>query len=227
MSSTVTQSSTPCVFCNSVSHTTTNCNSNMNGRRDLLTETARTFMLDDTLLDFNSFPINELRFIASIYEDFQKIPNKYDMRKRRSRYFSEEYDVEYLYSPIPTTLTKTRIIRELVNRWTLYAKVRFNKNHNKPDDVDCPICIDCMSTYIWNPVKLNWSSVVSKQPLPGALFAGNIRTPCGHEFCGGCWELHLNANSKVEYHEQRFREEPTGRMILSCPMCRHKLYYIK
>ena len=227
MPSKVTKSSTPCVFCNSVSHTTTNCNSNMKGRRKILTDIGNNFMLEDALPDFKSFPINELRFIASRYDVFQKTPNKRDMRNCMSGYFGRECDVEYLYSPIPSTLTKSRMISDLVYRWTIYENVRNNHNHEKPEDGDCPICMDYMSTHIWNPIRLKWDLIATKHPLHDAIFPGNIRTPCGHTFCGGCWELHIKANSKVEYHENRFHEEPTGRMVVCCPMCRHKMYYVR
>ena len=216
-----------CIFCNSLSHVEANCNSNMKGRRQMLTDIGRNFMLDDALPDFKSFPINELRFIASKYEVSQKIPNKRDVRTCVSGYFGRECEVEYLYSPIPPTLTKSRMISDLVRRWTIYASVRNNHTHEKPEDEDCPICMDCMSTSTWNPRKLNWDMVAAKSSVPDALFANNIRTQCGHTFCGGCWELHVRANSKVEYHENRFDDEPTGQMVVSCPMCRHKMHYVR
>ena len=199
----------------------------MKGRRKILTDIGRTLMLDDTLPDFKSFPINELRFIASIYEDFQKTANKRDMRTCMSWYFGRECEVEHLYSPIPATLTKVRMISELVRRWTIYENVRNNHNHKKPEDGDCPICMDCISTHMWNPVRLNWDLVTTKQYPPGARFPGNLRTPCGHSFCGWCWEMHMNANSKVEYRENTWRDEPTGRMLLSCPMCRYQMHWTR
>jgi len=215
---------TPCVFCNSVSHTTQRCNSNMKGRRKILTDIGETFMLNDALPDFKSFPINELRFIASIYENFQKTLNKQYIRKRMYGYFDREYDIDYLYSHIPLTLTKNRIINDMTHRWTIYANVRFNHNHKKPEDEDCPICMDCMSNYRWNPYKLKWNMIASKTQLPHAMFDGNIITSCGHTFCGDCWEMHLKANGKVEYHNDRFREELTGRIMVCCPMCRNRMY---
>ena len=218
-----------CVFCNSVSHTTANCNSNMKGRRKLLTDIGNTFMLHDDPPDFNSFPLNELRFIASVYDKFQQIPDKDYMKRMYYRYFDRPFVVEYLYSPIQATLTKSRMIKQLKDRWRLYAGVRREKNHRKPEDEDCPICMDCMNIHIWNPRKLFWDRLTAKTPLPGARFDGNIRTPCGHTFCGGCWEMHINANSRIEYRENEDREnnwldEPTGRQVLCCPMCRHKMY---
>ena len=214
-----------CGFCNSLSHTTAGCNSNMKGRRQFLTKIGQEFMLDDNLPDFKSLPINELRFVASIYEKFQNTPNKRNMRADMSCYFDRECLVEYLYSPIPPTLTKSRMIKDLVRRWTFYTNVRINRNHKKPEDEECPICMDCMSTSIWDPTKLNWDMIATKPTVPGALFEGNIRTKCGHIFCGGCWELHTRKNSRIEYRANTWHDEPTGRMIVSCPMCRYEMHY--
>lgn len=208
-----------CVFCNSLSHTTSKCNSNLNGHRKYLYNIGWTFMLDETLVDFKSFPVNELRFIISIYENFQKNIKKRYMQKLLL------CDVEYLYSHIPFTLTKKRMISELTQRWLIYAPIRIIHNQKKPEDEDCPICMDSMSTYKWNQYKLKWNLYATKVPLPNAMFDGNIQTLCGHTFCGSCWELHMNANSKIEYRADRFLDEPTGRRIVSCPMCRHKIYY--
>jgi|SaaInlStandDraft_5_1057022.scaffolds.fasta_scaffold39210_2 hypothetical protein len=216
-----------CTFCNSRSHITSNCNSNMKGRRRILTYIGWNFILDDNLPDFKSFPINELRFIASRYENFQKTVTKHNMNILMSRYFDRDCHVNNLYNPIPVTLTKSRLIKELTRRWTLYIQVRTIYNHQKPEDGDCPICMEYMYTHIWNPVKLNWDMAATKPYQPGALFASNIRTPCGHLFCGDCWDMHMTANSKNEYKENTWNDEPTGRMILACPMCRHKMYYIK
>ena len=224
MPKTLNAARTHCMFCNSLSHVAANCNSNMNGHRQLLTKIGKDFMLDDTLPDFNSFPLNELRFIASVYDEFQKIPNKQYM-KRMYMYFDRPCLVDYLYTPIPATLTKSRIIKQLKDRWRLYAEVRATRNHGKPEDEDCPICMDCMTICIWSPPKLKWDRLTTKTPLPNARFDGNIRTPCGHTFCGSCWEMHVNANSKPEYYD-RFDDERTGRMILSCPMCRHKMLVV-
>ena len=62
-----TSSATRCILCNSSSHTQSYCNSNMKGRRPIL-EDMKECMMADKMPDFNSFPINELRFIVIQYE---------------------------------------------------------------------------------------------------------------------------------------------------------------
>ena len=208
-----------CIFCNSLSHVAAKCNSNMKGRRQILTDMGRNFMLDDALPNFKSLPINELRFIASKYEVFQETSNRRDMRRcaSMSGYFSRECEVEYLYSPIPTTLTKSRMISDLVRRWIIYKNVRTNHNHEKPEDEDCPICMDCMSTPKWNVLTLKWENVYNKEDTNDEPWPNGIKTVCGHEFCGSCWERHLSANTKRDYmsHQQ----------YVCCPLCRHKIEY--
>jgi len=209
-----------CVYCNSKSHITIRCNSNMKGRRQILMDIGMNFMLDDNVPDFKSFPINELRFIASIYEDFQKQP-KMSTMYRMYQYFNRRCLVTHLYSPIKfTTLTKSRIITELKLRWTIYTQVRINKNHKKPEYDDCPICMDCISEAEWNPTYLNWETK-----------AGNnmVRTTCGHEFCGGCWGMHITANSKPEDNNPYWMVDLTRPrlMYICCPMCRTKMNFSK
>ena len=222
-----------CVFCNSASHTTANCNSNMKGRRRMLSDLGRDFMLEDEIPDFNSFPINELRFIASKYESFQKIPNKRNMKRQMSNYFDRPCLVDYLYSPIPTTLTKTRVIKELTLRWTMYAPVRVNHNHEKPEDEDCPICLECLYIPRWNLVSLEWDMVTPNLYSPDAPDDGNVITLCGHIFCGCCWEKHKTASGKLdqEYYNKKniLVDEFTKciRMMVSCPLCRGKVQYEK
>ncbi len=209
-----------CVFCNSLSHVTANCNSNMNGRRKILTDMGMNFVLEDETPDFKSFPINELRFIASTYAKFQKQTQK---RYVCNYLAGVESDMKRLYSPIHYTLTKTRMIQQLTDRWRICRPIRDRKKHGKPEGEcdDCPICMDAISIYLWNPTKLQWEVT--------PLFYNNVVTRCGHSFCGNCWDRHLNANGKVEYDDSGFgwQDIPTGRMYINCPICRHQMHYVK
>ncbi len=208
-----------CVFCNNSSHTTGNCNSNMNGRRKILTVIGMNFMLEDETPDFKSFPINELRFIASTYVKFQKQTEKIYVR---NYLFQHQRALKCLYSPIQYTLTKTRMIQDLTDRWRVYRPIRNHKKHRKPEDEcdDCPICMDAMSQCLWNPTKLNWEVT--------PICNDNVVTRCGHSFCGSCWDRHIAANGKVEYDVvDGWQDIPTGRMYINCPMCRHQMHFVK
>lgn len=209
-----------CVFCNNSSHITENCNSNMNGRRKMLTDIGINFLLEDETPDFKSFPINELRFIASTYVKFQKQTEKAYVR---NYLFQRPLEMKCLYSPIQNTLTKKRMIQDLTDHWRIYRPIRYHKKHGKPEDDcdDCPICMDTMSQCLWNPTKLNWEVT--------PICNDNVVTRCGHKFCGSCWDRHIAANGKVEYKrsEQDWFEIPTGRMYINCPICRHQMHFVK
>ena len=202
-----TSSATRCLLCNSLSHTLSYCNSNMKGQRTVL-EDMKDCMMADKMPDFNSFPINELRFIVIQYEcsiAYTLFPQRLFVRPQ----------IKYLHSHISLTLPKKRVVRELVNRWNLYASVRTERK-NPCEEEDCPICMDCMSMPTWNHRLLRWDNIVAKQPPDDAMFPNNIKTQCGHTFCGSCWEQHYKTNRKMDYS----RDE----MYLSCPMCRHRMY---
>jgi hypothetical protein len=180
----------------------------MKGRRTIL-EDMKDCMMADKMPDFNSFSINELRFIVNQYEcsiAYTLFPQRLFVRSQ----------IKYLRSHISLTLPKTRLIRELVNRWNLYASVRTERK-NPCEEEDCPICMDCMSAPMWNDRLLRWDNIVAKPSPDDAMFPHNIKTQCGHTFCGSCWEQHYNANRKTDY----LRDET----YLSCPMCRHRMYW--
>jgi hypothetical protein len=209
-----------CVFCNNSSHTTANCNSNMNGRRKILTDIGMNFVLEDETPDFKSFPINELRFIASTY--YVKFQKQTEKRYVRNYLFCHLSALKCLYSPIQNTLTKTRMIQELTDRWRVYRPIRNHKKNGKPEGEcdDCPICMDTMSQYLWNSNRLNWEVT--------PICNDNIRTQCGHSFCGSCWDRHLDSNGKIEYDViDGWRDQPTGRMYINCPICRHQMHFVK
>ena len=177
-----------CLLCNCVSHTTANCNSNMKGRREIL-DVMKDCLMDDKMPDFKSFPVNELRYIVNNL-----------LKKIRGK--------------ISLTLSKTRIVCELVTRWKLYAPVRSLKQVS-PEQDDCPICMEQMTFSIWNSRRLRWDLHEAILSPPDALFHGNIKTECGHTFCGSCWERHYGANLKYSHQ--------TGEQYLCCPLCRHEL----
>jgi hypothetical protein len=190
----------------------------MHGRRDLLNDIACDFTLQEARPCFDSFHINELRYIASTYHEHQR-------RVVFSRIQFDKQTKKRLIATIPMTLTKTRIVRELLNRWELYEPIRAAKRE-KPDDDDCPICMDAMIVWDWNHRKMMWESDTPPNKLSSEHpHVGHIVTKCGHKFCGGCWRLHLTSNAKCEYHEDDdWTHTPVGRIYVACPLCRASIY---
>lgn len=211
--------STRCLICNCVSHTTARCNSNMKGRRTML-EKIEDCMMADQMPDFNSFPIDELKFVISrmrLDDNPRIIFSRKHIIFPCKQFTSGE--IKQLRSQIPLTLPKTRMVRELVKRWNLYGRIRIVKTAKPEDGDDCPICMDCMETPIWNPRRLRWDMCLAKLSPPDAMFPNNIKTRCGHMFCGSCWESHYKANCRVDYSYGG----PNDRTYLCCPMCRHRM----
>lgn len=206
-----------CLLCNCVSHTTECCNSNMKGRREIMSE--MDCMMSANMPDFKSFPVNELRYIVVDYQyslDYITFPSAIiDLSK-----------IKLIRRKISLTLPKTRMVCELVKRWHLYAPIRSSKQ-TPPEDEECPICIECMTKSRWNPSRLRWDICEAKTPPLDALFPRNIKTQCGHVFCGSCWERHYTTNSKYDHTDTDEIDwgEESHRMYLSCPLCRHMLRF--
>lgn len=210
------QSRPRCLLCNCLSHSTKRCNSNMNGRRALLQNMSEC-MMDDQMPDFNSFPINELRFIVLAYQS--KLEN---IKFPRTNYHSAI--IKFMRTPIPLTLPKSRMIKELATRWHYFQPVRQLKKMKPANGEDCPICMECMEAPVWNSYLCRWTMLKAYVSPPDALFPGNkVQTECGHEFCGRCWEAHIKSNYRRMFHTRSNYHET--RIVVHCPMCRHQMLY--
>jgi hypothetical protein len=198
--------STRCDFCNSLSHKTRYCNSNMNGRRKFL-DGMSNCMVRQECPDFNLFPINELRYIASNYALYEKTAWPHD-------HMGNKFNRKYLLRPIPLTLSKNRLVRALVDRWTGFAPVRELKS-SPPEIKDCPICYDNMLTYDWSQRTSSW--IENCVYTYGAKYESPVLlNTCKHMFCGRCWGGHTDQNKKFdEWH---------NRPYVDCPMCRARVY---
>lgn len=200
-------STSRCLFCNSASHPNNRCNSNMKGRRALLEVTAE-FMMSDVIPQFESFHVNELRFIA----------NTYNNGKKFTRVFvNPSHDI------IQLTLTKTRLVKDLIYRWESYGCVREKKRDKPPESGDdCPICLEQMTIYTWSSKWLNWEEKSYNRHInyESHLPTDVITLPCDrrHRFCGQCWVNHTNRNARVVYDQNT--GIPTDQMCVACPLCR-------
>lgn len=180
-----------CIFCNSSSHIKERCNSRMNGQRGGLLDQMSSIECPD----FKNNTIAELRFMAHYTQTTPTI----------------EKDKEYLLCqqvpPIALTLSKTRTIRELIARWELLGQARTNY-YSRPEDEDCPICLEKMTVYRWDYMKGIWEKRNVLQP--GETVKPQIETSCGHTFCGKCWEMHMTKNAVY----------CLGQAHIKCPYCR-------
>jgi hypothetical protein len=195
-----------CLFCNCLSHVSSRCNSNMNGRRQILDDMEICMLLPECP-DFNSFSINELRYIASKYALYERAAWQHDRMGNR-------YNREYLRRPIPLTLSKNRTVQALVDRWAGFAPIR-ELMCTPPEDKDCPICYENMLIHHWSRRISSWIADCvytydAKYTSPVLL------NNCKHMFCGKCWEGHTDQNKKYNVHHNRH--------YVNCPMCRAVVY---
>jgi len=195
-----------CDFCNSLSHKTRRCNSNMNGRRTML-DGMINCMVRTECPDFNSFPINELRYIAHNYALYEKTTWPHD-------HMGNKFNRKYSLQPIPLTLSKNRLVRALVERWTGFAPVR-ELIASPPEIKDCPICYENMFMYNWCQRTSTW--IERCVYTYGAKYESPVLlNTCKHLFCGRCWGAHTDQNKKFDAWQNR--------PYVNCPMCRAKVY---
>jgi hypothetical protein len=198
------QMATRCVFCNSLSHKMTNCNSNMNGRREYLDQ-GWDCMMHSLCPDFNSLRSNELRYVAYHYVQYTGAVHSSDCKT------SQHYNRKYGLNPIPLSFSKTKMVNELVRRWHAFGDVRALSTTppEQPDD-DCPICLESMTSYKWSNNIASWKLVLDKK----------FTTVCNHSFCKSCFNTHIERNCSV-VHDCR-----NGSLrCVDCPYCRRKLHY--
>jgi len=196
-----------CEFCNSASHTMYNCNSNMNGLKEILDKNGWNCMMDPVCPKFHMLQANQLRYIAYHYAQYENAVHCSDQKT------TQHYNQKFRLRPIPLTLSKKQMIHALVQRWTGFQPVRdLYKNPPTPGDDgdDCPICLDSIvSSYNWSYETASWKGKY-------------VTTACKHRFCTTCWNSHIERNSKYSLNESN--NTLVGlTMHVCCPMCRHKL----
>jgi len=195
-----------CEFCNSLSHKKERCNSNFNGNRKSLEE-EWDFLMHKFRPEFERYKVNELRYIAWQYGDYEGAIHDWTMKT------TQQYNRKFKFRPIDLTLSKPLLIKELDRRWRNFQPVRdLSQNKPKPtEEDDCPICLECTPpTYEWSSNISNWVKHDEK-----------ITTECKHSFCKECW------NTLIEKDDNQHHYWDNGKykvnVNVSCPMCRHKI----
>ena len=192
-----------CEFCNSASHTMHRCNSNMNGRRELL-DTGWNCMMDHTCPKFEMLRANELRYVAYHYAQYENAVHCSDQRT------TQHYNQKFRLRPIPLSLSKKQMIHALQQRWAGFQPVRdLSKDPpNVVDGDDCPICLESVASYAWSNVTASWKEDC-------------VTTVCKHRFCTKCWNSHIERN--LRYSGWQGADGDGGRAHICCPMCRHEI----
>lgn len=159
---------------------------------------------------FDTYPINELRFIAYHYAKYKKaIPeNPY-------RTYGTKYNHAFGYDPIPLTLSKNRMVKALVDRWNVYETFRKTKASTCEETMDdCPICMEPFMLHKWCD---HFARIAVHTQNNGCII-----TACKHRFCGKCWgHLLLNNVKEIGYENHVWNHT----RCLNCPMCRQQVQF--
>jgi hypothetical protein len=141
--------------------------------------------------DFNSYTLKELKYI-SFYNQYEKSLESSDGMG------DQNLNTKYGWNPISLTLSKTRMVKALNERWKIRRPL-LEKYYDKPQDIDneCPICYNAIQTQYFNYRDSTWVSNFN---------IGTIKTICNHHFCGDCWDKVKHVNTCKQ-----------------CPLCRSQV----
>lgn len=174
-----------CLFCDSTRHNTSKCNSNMKGKLDMLCD----IMKNTECPDFGSFTLKELKVIAYL--------TPYEKSMQSNTMGNNRLNQKYKRNLIPLTLSKTRMVKALRERWESLHIVRENHSKKPTEMDDCPICFESIQCCSWSWTHSVWSCDYN---------VNTIITKCNHHYCSSCWD-----NIKPKHYHGT---------IISCPLCR-------
>ena len=172
-----------CLFCDSSRHRTAQCTSTMKGN---MSKIYNIWSVESP--DFNSYTLKELKYISFC--------NQYEKSLESSDGMGDQnLNTKYGWNPISLTLSKTRMVKALNERWKIRRPL-LEKYYDKPQDIDneCPICYNAIQTQYFNYRDSIWKSNFN---------IGTIKTTCNHHFCGDCWDKVKHVNTCKQ-----------------CPLCR-------
>lgn len=175
-----------CLFCDSSRHRTAQCTSTMKGN---MSKIYNIWSVESP--DFNSYTLKELKYI-SFYNQYEKSLESSDGMG------DQNLNTKYGWNPISLTLSKTRMVKALNERWKIRRPL-LEKYYDKPQDIDneCPICYNAIQTQYFNYRDSTWISNFN---------IGTIKTTCNHHFCGDCWDKVKHVNTCKQ-----------------CPLCRSQV----
>jgi len=192
-----------CLFCDSARHTAPDCNSTMKGKYKKL----QLVMLENTCPDFTSYNYKELKLMCYANPFDNNLAFVRDSRN------TINVDIKYFNRvPIPITLSKTRLIRALRDRWHKLRPISeaYNKGFD-PNDInndsdvntpDCPVCLESICHGVWDFKESKWTGIYK---------VNTIKTRCNHHFCNSCWyRLPSSRNHNNNY----------DCLSKTCPLCR-------
>ena len=196
-----------------------------------------SIMNDPISLQLESLNIQSLRLMATcfVYDNSDRNWFSYVKRERAPNFYKE-----LQYNPIPLTLSKKQLQKELTKKWEKIHALRKTKESGPPEllsEHSCPICMEEMGKYEWFHYEYrfvtNFERVQSKDYRGKTLYeytngTNPVKTSCGHIMCCNCASriIHNTVNFRTlsDYKHDICRDSAKHRLYqwhsMSCPLCR-------
>ena len=233
------QTQTRCLLCNG-KHSHEVCDScplltKVSGKYHPKMTEVMSVMSDPNSLQLESLNIQSLRLMATcfVYE------NSDNMIVCCEKKTGPNFDKEFQYNPIPLTLSRKRLQKELTKKWEKIHALKRKKKNGPPEllsEYSCPICMEEMGEYKWFHYEYRFVTNVERVQLEiqhGRTCykytngTNPVKTSCGHIMCSNCTSrLVPNANFRAlsDYNHEVCRDAAKYRLYLmynmSCPLCR-------
>ena len=204
-------------------------------------ENVMSIMADPTSLKIDSLNIQLLRLMAVcfVYDNSDNATTFLYKNKKRS----SNFDRLLQYNPIPLTLSKTRLKKELNKKWLKIHALKRKREAGPPNllpEHACPICMEEMGSYTWFHYEYRFETKLETLDEPrdnnprtinsyNYTFGINpVKTSCGHIMCSTCcgrmMNNYINFRTMSDYNYNicngSIRKRLYGMYNLSCPLCR-------
>lgn len=195
-----------------------------------------TIMNNSKSFDIESLNIQSLRLMALCFV-YDNSSNMIVCGKKKP--YSPNLDKELQYNPIPLTLPKKQLQKELKKKWEKIHALRRKKEDGPPEvppDYTCPICMEEMGHYVWFHYEYRFVTKVRLRYHCDYNNCGSnpVKTSCGHMMCSNCTSklVGYSLTNGVEFrtfsdygsygfhHQNNVRERLLQMYNLSCPLCR-------
>lgn len=195
-----------------------------------------SLMNDPNSLQLESLNIQSLRLMATCFV-YENSDNLIVCCEKKNT--GPNFDKEFQYNPIPLTLSRKRLQKELTKKWEKIHALKRKKRDGPPEllsEHSCPICLEEMGKYKW--FHYEYRFVTNVERVQTEIQHGRtcykytngtnpVKTSCGHIMCSNCTSrLVPNANFRTlsDYNHEVCRDAAKYRLYqmynMSCPLCR-------
>jgi len=218
----------------------------MSGKYHPKMENVMSIMSDPVSLKIDSLNIQLLRLMAVcfVYDNSDNTTTTFlcEIKKR-----SHNFDKLLQYNPIPLTLPKNQLKKELHKKWSKIHALK-RKHEAGPPQIEsehsCPICMEDLAEYEWFHYEYRFVTRVEQiqmTKIDGEYVykytsgVNPVKTSCGHIICSNCSGklmrnhvarvdgIHFRTLSDYKYYNichDSVMERLLQFYNIKCPMCR-------